>query len=69
MELKRSGSQPSQKPPAEHTRGSPENGVTLEEIVAMITHLAFYVGRPNAMSAVNKAKPANCSAIQRIVPV
>jgi 4-carboxymuconolactone decarboxylase len=33
-----------------------ENGVTQEEIVEMITHLAFYTGWPNAMSAVNRAK-------------
>jgi 4-carboxymuconolactone decarboxylase len=33
-----------------------ENGVTEEEIVEMITHLAFYVGWPSAMSAVNRAK-------------
>jgi 4-carboxymuconolactone decarboxylase len=33
-----------------------ENGVTQEEIVETITHLAFYVGWPNAMSAVNRAK-------------
>jgi 4-carboxymuconolactone decarboxylase len=33
-----------------------ENGVTREDIVEMITHLAFYVGWPNAMSAVNRAK-------------
>jgi 4-carboxymuconolactone decarboxylase len=33
-----------------------ENGVTQEELVEMITHLAFYVGWPNAMSAVAKAK-------------
>ena len=33
-----------------------ENGVTQEELVEMITHLAFYVGWPNAMSAVNRAK-------------
>jgi 4-carboxymuconolactone decarboxylase len=33
-----------------------ENGVTQDEIVEMITHLAFYVGWPNAMSAVNRAK-------------
>src|SRR5689334_24923545 len=33
-----------------------ENGVTEEELVEMITHLAFYVGWPNAMSAVTKAK-------------
>lgn len=33
-----------------------ENGVTQEELVEMITHLAFYVGWPNAMSAVAKAR-------------
>ncbi len=33
-----------------------ENGVTREELVEMITHLAFYVGWPDAMSAVNRAK-------------
>ena len=33
-----------------------KNGVTREEVVEMITHLAFYVGWPNAMSAVNRAK-------------
>ena len=33
-----------------------ENGVTKEELIEMITHLAFYVGWPSAMSAVTKAK-------------
>ena len=33
-----------------------ENGVTQEELVEAITHLAFYVGWPSAMSAVNRAK-------------
>jgi len=33
-----------------------KNGVTREELVEMITHLAFYAGWPNAMSAVNRAK-------------
>jgi 4-carboxymuconolactone decarboxylase len=33
-----------------------ENGVTEEELVELITHLAFYGGWPNAMSAVMKAK-------------
>ncbi len=32
-----------------------ENGVTREELVEMITHMAFYVGWPCAMSAMNKA--------------
>jgi 4-carboxymuconolactone decarboxylase len=33
-----------------------ENGVTQDELIEMITHLAFYVGWPSAMSAVTKAK-------------
>ena len=33
-----------------------ENGVTREELVEMITHLAFYVGWPSAMSAIARAK-------------
>ena len=33
-----------------------ENGVTKEELIELITHLAFYVGWPNAMSAVMRAK-------------
>lgn len=33
-----------------------ENGVTREELIEMITHLAFYVGWPSAMSAATKAK-------------
>jgi 4-carboxymuconolactone decarboxylase len=33
-----------------------DNGLTPEEIVAIITHMAFYSGWPNAMSAVGVAK-------------
>jgi 4-carboxymuconolactone decarboxylase len=33
-----------------------ENGVTKQELVELITHLAFYVGWPNAMSAISRAK-------------
>jgi 4-carboxymuconolactone decarboxylase len=33
-----------------------ENGVTREELSELITHLAFYVGWPNAMSSVTRAK-------------
>ncbi|HEX8112354.1 MAG TPA: carboxymuconolactone decarboxylase family protein [Kofleriaceae bacterium] len=33
-----------------------ENGVTQDELVEMITHLAFYVGWPGAMSAITRAK-------------
>jgi 4-carboxymuconolactone decarboxylase len=39
-----------------HFPNAVKNGVTQEELVEMITHLAFYVGWPNAMSAVNRAK-------------
>jgi 4-carboxymuconolactone decarboxylase len=33
-----------------------ENGVTEDELVELITHVAFYGGWPNAMSAIVKAK-------------
>ncbi len=33
-----------------------ENGVTREELVELITHLAFYVGWPSAVSAVTRIK-------------
>lgn len=33
-----------------------ENGVTQEELVETITHLAFYCGWPNAVNAINVAK-------------
>lgn len=33
-----------------------ENGVKQQELIEMITHLAFYVGWPSAMSAITKAK-------------
>ena len=33
-----------------------ENGVRKEELVELITHLAFYAGWPNAVSAVTKAR-------------
>ena len=39
-----------------HFPNAIRNGVTQDELVEMITHLAFYVGWPNAMSAVNRAK-------------
>ena len=39
-----------------HFPNAIKNGVTRDEIVEMITHLAFYVGWPSAMSAVNRAK-------------
>jgi 4-carboxymuconolactone decarboxylase len=39
-----------------------ENGVTADELVELITHLAFYAGWPNAMSAVTKARELGLSA-------
>jgi 4-carboxymuconolactone decarboxylase len=33
-----------------------DNGVTPQELGEAITHLAFYVGWPNALSAVARAK-------------
>jgi len=33
-----------------------ENGVTKEELVATITHTAFYAGWPNAMAAITQLK-------------
>jgi len=33
-----------------------ENGITRDEIVELITHLAFYAGWPSAMSAMARAK-------------
>lgn len=33
-----------------------ENGVTKAELIELITHLAFYVGWPAAMSAITRAK-------------
>lgn len=32
------------------------NGVTKEELVELITHLAFYAGWPNAMSAIARVR-------------
>ncbi|MFE2425860.1 carboxymuconolactone decarboxylase family protein [Streptomyces sp. NPDC059373] len=33
-----------------------ENGLTKDELVEAITHLAFYAGWPNAMSAISRLK-------------
>lgn len=35
-----------------------ENGLTRDEIIAAITHTAFYAGWPSAMTAVNVARDA-----------
>ncbi len=39
-----------------HFPNAIKNGVTQTELIEMITHLAFYVGWPSAMSAANRAK-------------
>ena len=39
-----------------HLRRALENGVTKDELVELITHLAFYAGWPTAMSAMTAAK-------------
>ena len=39
-----------------HLERALENGVTKDEIIELITHLAFYSGWPTAMSAVLLAK-------------
>ena len=39
-----------------HFPNAIKNGVTQEELVATMTHLALYGRWPNAMSAVNRAK-------------
>jgi 4-carboxymuconolactone decarboxylase len=41
-----------------HLRRALENGVTRDELVELITHLAFYSGWPTAMSAMGLAKEA-----------
>lgn len=38
-----------------HMKIAKQNGVTKDEMVALITHLAFYAGWPNAWSAFNYA--------------
>jgi len=39
-----------------HFPNALKNGVTKDELVEMITHLAFYIGWPIATSAINRAK-------------
>lgn len=41
-----------------HLRKALENGVTRDEIVETITHLAFYAGWPPAMTALQIARKA-----------
>lgn len=39
-----------------HLRRALDNGVSKDELIELITHLAFYAGWPNAMSAMMAAK-------------
>ena len=39
-----------------HITRAIDNGVTREEIIELITHIAFYAGWPNAISAIMTAK-------------
>jgi 4-carboxymuconolactone decarboxylase len=39
-----------------HLQRARDNGVTQDEIIEMITHLAFYAGWPSAMTAIMMAK-------------
>jgi 4-carboxymuconolactone decarboxylase len=39
-----------------HLNKAVENGLTKEELIEVITHLAFYSGWPNAMTAIMVAK-------------
>jgi 4-carboxymuconolactone decarboxylase len=39
-----------------HMTRALDNGVTKEEVVELITHLAFYSGWPNSMSALSVAR-------------
>ncbi len=39
-----------------HLARARENGVTQEELIEVMTHLAFYAGWPNAITAISVAK-------------
>ena len=39
-----------------HLRRARENGITKDEVVEIITHLAFYTGWPNAINAITIAR-------------
>ncbi|MFN8516678.1 MAG: carboxymuconolactone decarboxylase family protein [Thermomicrobiales bacterium] len=47
-----------------HLRRALDNGVTQEELVELITHLAFYSGWPTAMTAMQTAKGVFASAAE-----
>jgi 4-carboxymuconolactone decarboxylase len=45
-----------------HLKRSMENGITKDEIIGTITHLAFYAGWPPAMTALQIARKAFAEA-------
>jgi len=45
-----------------HLNFAVQNGVKKEELIEAITHLAFYAGWPNAMSAITIAKEVFAAA-------
>jgi 4-carboxymuconolactone decarboxylase len=45
-----------------HLRRALDNGVTKDELVELITHLAFYAGWPSGMSAMRAAKDVFATA-------
>lgn len=47
---------------ASHIRIGLGNGLTKDEIIEAITHLAFYAGWPKAMSAIQVAREAFAAA-------
>ncbi len=48
-----------------HIARALDNGVTRDELVELITHLAFYAGWPTAMSAMRAAQEVFASADER----
>jgi 4-carboxymuconolactone decarboxylase len=48
-----------------HLRRALDNGLTADELVEAITHLAFYAGWPNAMTAITTLKTIIEQAEQR----
>ena len=46
-----------------HLRRALDNGVTMDEIVELITHVAFYAGWPNAITGMTTAKKVFNAAV------
>lgn len=48
-----------------HLKRALENGVTKEELIELITHLAFYAGWPTANTAINLARQVFAETAQQ----